>query len=191
MSKEINNVYTLEDVEKRGYHPLMFRWQILSKSYRKMCDFKWETLDTVKNIWLDAHLLLSRLLPVFDDCEDVTNIFWNEILAHLLNDFNTPLALRILERKISYYVRLNPLTYQIRKQLAWELTQVQKLLCLFDFSLLHLEEDVVELLDERHLCKLHHQEKEADKLKKKIEEMGYYHIEDIGDEQVVITLYKN
>jgi cysteinyl-tRNA synthetase len=44
MSKSLGNLYTLEDVVNRGFHPLSLRYLYLGCSYRKTLNFTWEGL---------------------------------------------------------------------------------------------------------------------------------------------------
>ncbi|MFH2232650.1 MAG: cysteine--tRNA ligase [Patescibacteria group bacterium] len=44
MSKSLRNVFTLDDLEKRGYDPLEFRCYLLTAHYRQKQNFTWEAL---------------------------------------------------------------------------------------------------------------------------------------------------
>ena len=48
MSKSLGNCYTLEDLEKRGYQPLCFRYFALNAHYRSKLNFTFEGLDAAK-----------------------------------------------------------------------------------------------------------------------------------------------
>ena len=45
MSKSLGNLFTLDDVEARGYSPLALRYLLLSGHYRQPLNFTWESLD--------------------------------------------------------------------------------------------------------------------------------------------------
>jgi cysteinyl-tRNA synthetase len=44
MSKSLNNLYTLDDLAQRGFHPLSLRWFFLGSTYRKQINFTWDAL---------------------------------------------------------------------------------------------------------------------------------------------------
>jgi cysteinyl-tRNA synthetase len=45
MAKSTGNVWTIGDVEARGYDPLAFRFLCLQTRYRSMMDFRWDALE--------------------------------------------------------------------------------------------------------------------------------------------------
>ncbi|MGB9911023.1 MAG: cysteine--tRNA ligase [Microgenomates group bacterium] len=44
MSKSKGNIYTIQDLVKKGFHPLAFRYLVLTSHYRGGLDFDWENL---------------------------------------------------------------------------------------------------------------------------------------------------
>ena len=48
MSKSLGNIYTVSDLEKRGYEPLDFRFFCLGAHYRKKLNFTFEGMDAAK-----------------------------------------------------------------------------------------------------------------------------------------------
>ena len=48
MSKSLNNLYTLEDLDKKGYEPLVYKMFNLTSSYRNQINFTWEAMDSAK-----------------------------------------------------------------------------------------------------------------------------------------------
>jgi cysteinyl-tRNA synthetase len=49
MAKSEGNFLTLDELEKRGYHPPVFRYLVLGAHYRTKLNFSWESLDAAKN----------------------------------------------------------------------------------------------------------------------------------------------
>lgn len=45
MSKSLGNVFTLPDIQKKGYRPSTLRYLLLSTHYRKQLKFSWDTMD--------------------------------------------------------------------------------------------------------------------------------------------------
>ena len=49
MSKSLGNLFTLRDLEKRGFDPLVFRFLALTSHYRSKLNFTWESLRAAQN----------------------------------------------------------------------------------------------------------------------------------------------
>ncbi|QQG45323.1 MAG: cysteine--tRNA ligase [Candidatus Sungiibacteriota bacterium] len=49
MSKSLGNVFTLRDIEAKGFNPLVFRYLILTSHYRSKLNFTWESLKAAQN----------------------------------------------------------------------------------------------------------------------------------------------
>src|SRR3989338_11296644 len=45
MSKSLGNLYTLDDIEKRGFTPMALRYLFLGTHYRQKLNFTWEALE--------------------------------------------------------------------------------------------------------------------------------------------------
>lgn len=48
MSKSLGNVYTLKDLEKRGFEPMDFKYFVLGAHYRKPLNFTWKALTAAR-----------------------------------------------------------------------------------------------------------------------------------------------
>ncbi len=99
MSKSKGNIYTLADLEEKGYDPLVYRFFIFSGHYRSRLNFTWEALD-------DARTKLNRLVEFKERLTKITDTGnsspeVDELIAQteesfresLDNDLNTPKAL--------------------------------------------------------------------------------------------------
>ncbi|MEO5627960.1 MAG: cysteine--tRNA ligase [Candidatus Saccharimonadales bacterium] len=49
MSKSLNNFFTLQDIEDKGFDPLIFRMLVLQAHYRSQLNFTWESLEAAQN----------------------------------------------------------------------------------------------------------------------------------------------
>lgn len=107
MSKSLGNFITLREVEERGVDPLAFRLLVLSSHYRNESNFSWEILEAAQNrlqeirAWADlrhqpsADVMPTELDELFRDTRE-------GILTALQDDLNTPEALAIWGKLISY-----------------------------------------------------------------------------------------
>lgn len=48
MSKSLGNIFTLEDLEKKGFNPLAYRYLLLQTSYKQKVNFTWESLEAAQ-----------------------------------------------------------------------------------------------------------------------------------------------
>ncbi len=48
MSKSLGNIFTLEDLEKKGYNPLAYRYLLLQTNYKQKVNFTWESLEAAQ-----------------------------------------------------------------------------------------------------------------------------------------------
>ena len=94
MSKSLNNLYTLEDLEKKGYSPDVYRMFNFSSHYKKPINFTFEAMDAAK-------VALNRLREGYKRHLTGTGIaekekiekFENDFLEAINDDLNMPQAL--------------------------------------------------------------------------------------------------
>ena len=65
ISKSLGNTYVLEDITKRGIHPLAFRYFLLQAHYRTPLSFSWEALEAsheaLQKLWRLARVIKSEV----------------------------------------------------------------------------------------------------------------------------------
>ncbi len=95
MSKSLGNIYTLEDLENKGYHPLAFRYLMLTSHYRSLANFTWQAIEsanlTYKNLLeqVSAELITNKKEKKFNKKEALKEIK-NKILKIINDDLDTP-----------------------------------------------------------------------------------------------------
>ncbi|MBI4139023.1 cysteine--tRNA ligase [Candidatus Uhrbacteria bacterium] len=96
MSKSLGNTYTLEDLEKKGFDPLSYRYFLLGAHYRQKQNFTWEALSAAKQ----ALTKLRHAVRGWDEpktgCADLEAEFFSALHA----DLNTPQALAVLWKTV-------------------------------------------------------------------------------------------
>lgn len=102
MSKSIGNVYTLKDLEEKGYDPLDFRYFLMQTSYRKPINFTFDSLNSSKKALLNLRKEYLRLKNIVNkendellDKEIYTNVLYN-FKGALNDDLNITKALSIV-----------------------------------------------------------------------------------------------
>lgn len=114
MAKSEGNSFTLADLEKKGYHPLVYRYLVLGAHYRTRLNFTWESLEAAKNS-------IERLYEAVNDLYEIAQAknvgrntdtktkmpkkslehYEREFRAALDDDLNTPQALAILHEMLA------------------------------------------------------------------------------------------
>jgi cysteinyl-tRNA synthetase len=108
ISKSLNNGYTLQDIEKKGYSPMDLRLFILQSHYRTEGNFTFENLDAARNRrsnWRNVaalrHQSHDTLQPdtiAETDSKSVSLYAAQQALLETLSDdLNTPAGLAIIE----------------------------------------------------------------------------------------------
>jgi cysteinyl-tRNA synthetase len=98
MSKSLGNIFTLEDIEKRNFSPLAFKYLVLTSHYRSEMNFTWESMTSAENAYknlienisgelIDVYKInTKKLLKTSVNIEKIKN----QILNIINNDLNTP-----------------------------------------------------------------------------------------------------
>lgn len=103
MSKSLGNLYTLDDLEQKGYEPLVYKMFNFTSNYRNKVNFTWEAMDSAK-------VALSRLREGFlrhgDGAEqiesDVIKDFEQRFLDAINDDLNMPVAMSVVWEVVKY-----------------------------------------------------------------------------------------
>lgn len=106
LSKSLNNSYTLEDIEKRGYSLDAFKLLVLSSHYRTEGNFSWDILEAAQNrlnnwqaiidsSWQDGYELNESEMDHTSGGE-----FREDLLKILSDDLNTPKALAFVDKTL-------------------------------------------------------------------------------------------
>jgi len=98
MSKSLGNIFTLEDIEKRGFFPLVFKYLILTSHYRSEMNFTWQAMASAENTYRNLIENVSGELIMDADLRgNKKNVNYSlhesaskEILNIINNDFDTP-----------------------------------------------------------------------------------------------------
>lgn len=96
MSKSEGTAFTLEDIIKKGYDPLVLRYFYLNAHYRSKQNFTWDALEASNQ----AFRRLTNQVFSLGDIEakelNVSNEYKNRFVRALENDFNVPEGLALL-----------------------------------------------------------------------------------------------
>ena len=97
MSKSLNNLYTLKDLEEKGYEPLVYRMFNYTSNYRAQINFTFEAMDAAK---IALNRLREGYLKHSQGNEDVTNEqiedYEKRFSEAINDDLNMPVAMSIV-----------------------------------------------------------------------------------------------
>ncbi len=169
MSKSLGNVYTIKELEDRGYSALSFRYLSYTSHYRNKLNFTFEGLKA-------ADVALAKLKQMYKEHNESGNSenvdltqFNNKFVTAINDDLNMPMAMAVV----------------------WELiklpksTSVAKLLLEFDIVLsldidkqleekeITFSDEILKILDERKNARLSKDFKKSDELRDLLESKGY------------------
>lgn len=112
ISKSLNNGYTLDDLEEKGYSTLDYRMFVLQTHYRTEGNFTFENLTAAKNRlrnWRNIAALRHQTHDTINDDDDKANdngsvslyATSQAVVEALSNDLGTPTALMIIDEAFS------------------------------------------------------------------------------------------
>lgn len=105
MSKSLGNIYTLDDIQKKGYSLDAFKVFVLQKHYRTEGNFTWDNLDAAQNRlnnWREISALVWQQDVLTETTSDLSQIeFQDRLETALQNDLDTVSALQIIDDVLS------------------------------------------------------------------------------------------
>ena len=172
MSKSLGNVYTISDLEKKGYLPLDFRYFCLNAHYRKKLNFTFDGMDA-------AHTSYERLrnaLYAHKMSQEATDPAILEDLAKKFkdaveDDMNIPFALGVLWEavKLPKSKDIYKLALDFDKVLGLSLDKVTAPAP----EKIDVPDEIAALAEARFAAKKEKNWAEADRLRNEIAEKGY------------------
>jgi len=182
MGKSLGNFYTLADIEKKGFDPSSLRYLYLTAHYRDTLNFTWESLTSAQNALtkLRSQLLAlkeSRQRTVLSKekegkMEEVRYAF----IEAVSDDLNTPRGVAIMWDMLKSNIPAEDkydLALSFDEILGLSLNKVST-------TKLAIPEDLKKLIDERNKLRVEGKFEDADKIRIKIEEKGFYLMDSKG-----------
>jgi len=183
ISKSLDNGYTLDDLEERGYAPLDLRMFVLQSHYRNEGNFTFDNLEAAKNRlknWRNVaalrHQIHDRLRDDDDKATDERSVSLyassQAITEALARDLDTPAAFVIIDEAFSRVQGRNSEMIH-RHALISLLETIDQLLGLdLIASTKDIDDDVKRLIIERERARENKDWAAADRLRAAIEKSG-------------------
>lgn len=168
MSKSLNNVYTITDLEAKEFSAMDYRMFNFTSHYRNKLNFTWDSLESAK-------IALNRLKEGYQKHEEGTeNIDGEKIEVYkqkfneaINDDLNMPLAMSVVWEVVKENSKSKQYAELLRKfdeVLGLEINKKDEI---------ELPEEVKKLVEERKLARVNKDWAKSDELRDKIVQMGY------------------
>ncbi len=170
MSKSLGNNYTIEDLEKRGFSPLAFRYLTYTSHYRNKLNFTWEGIEA-------SQKALDRLREAYqihlngkDDVLDGTiEDYTNRFKEALNDDLNFSSALAVVWEAAKNSLK-SPKIAKLLKEFDEVLSlNVDKI----EEKNEEIPEEILGMLEERKEARLNKDFAKSDEIRDKLKEKGY------------------
>lgn len=92
MSKSLGNIYTLEDIVKKGFDPLALRYLFLTAHYRSKLNFTWKSLGAAQNALNNLREIVASYQEAVIGCAEFEQRFKDSID----NDLDIPKGLSVM-----------------------------------------------------------------------------------------------
>ena len=183
MSKSLGNVYTLQDITARGFSPLALRYLFLTSHYRDKLNFTWDSLKAAQTAYERLQKFMNSPSRTMLSQEKLQLIekYKSEFFNQINNDLGTPGALAVIWEMIK-----SNIPNQDKQDLLFSFDEVLGLNLRAESvpRVSRVPREIKKLVEEREKLREEGKWREADKIRKEIEEMGYI-IEDTEKGSIV------
>jgi len=157
MSKSLENIYTVEEVVKRGFGPIALRYLYLQTHYRQEMNFTWEALE-------GAQTALGKLRNKYLNMNDGEINIPGEFVDAVNDDLNLPKALSVVWENID----------DLNKSSLEKIDEILGLqLSSFKQENLDIPDEISKLISTREEYRKSGNYTQADKVRSEIEAKGY------------------
>ena len=186
MSKSLGNLFTVEDILKKGFQPLVLRYLYLTAHYRQSLNFTWESLQKAKESYERLLEKLAEISETSGKIEARSGEMWKKKFKQALeNDLNIPKALAVVWEMMRSDLDKSSkkgLLEQWDKVLGLGLSQSSKFKVknywgkksrVKIISEDKLSREIINKIDERELARQKEAWPAADEIRKEIEKLGW------------------
>lgn len=172
MSKSLNNFYTLEDIQHKGFDPLAFRLMVLQSHYRSQSNFSWENLEASQNRLKNLRRMSDlRFQPLETASWLSTDTSEGYIKFAFSDDLGTPLALSGING-LSAKTEENFVNSSELEQFKHTLMSIDELLSLRLLDSQDISEEHKALIQKREEARKQQDWNESDKIRAELEKQG-------------------
>lgn len=175
MAKSKGNIFIVDDLIKKGFNPLAYRYLCLGTHYRSKLNFSWESLmaaqNALENIYQKIIEMKSKI-PLGSrrlSSSKIKNDYQKLFLNLISDDLNTPKALALMWDLIGN----NKITNQEKYKLLLDFDKVFGVK-LAEVREIKIPEEIKRLIKAREEYRKKGNWKAADQIRQKIKTLGYW-----------------
>jgi len=162
ISKSLGGLYTISELEGLGFRPLDFRYLCLATHYRKPLSFTIDNLKTARN----SYQRLKNIISELKDDKKMNKKYIEEFEKAINDDLDMPKALRVL------WKLLRDEGAEGKLKTIREMDRILGL-DLLKKEMIKVPEKIKKLIKEREDLRKEKMWKEADEIRKKINNLGF------------------
>lgn len=171
MGKSLNNMYTINELQEKGYSPLDFRYLNLLTHYRKSLNFTFEGLSAAKQALKSLKQLVSEHKNGTSKInENKLNEYKTNFKNAIADDLNIPLGLGILWQAVRNEEKskdIYDLSLDFDKILGLDLNkEIEEIKEI-------IPQEIIDIAEERKLARINKDWKKSDELRNIIADKGY------------------
>ncbi|NQV90741.1 cysteine--tRNA ligase [Candidatus Uhrbacteria bacterium] len=179
MSKSLGNLFTVDQLEEKGFDPLAFRYFVLGGHYRSKLNFTFEALESAQNALHKLQEIIREWDAPEGQCAELEDAF----LEALNDDLNTSQALAVVWKLVDADIE----TSAKSRTLLWMDRVLGLRLDTFLGKPLLIPSNVQLLVNEREQARIDKNWDRSDVLRVQIQEQGFQ-VEDTEDGPVIKLL---
>lgn len=162
MAKSKGEIYTISELEKKGFPALCYRYFCLTAHYRTQLEFSFESLKSARN----SYERLKNIISELKDDKKTNEKYLKQFEAAINDDIDMPKALAVLWKLVR------------DKKAQGKFRTIEKMDEVFGLELLEKEkikvpQEILKLLEEREEARAKKDFKLADKLRDEIKAKGF------------------
>lgn len=164
MSKSLGNFYTLRDVRRKHFSPLILRFELLKAHYRSRLDFSWKAMTGVETALFDLRRFWAKSALIKRQKVLSLDKNYEEFIDALRNDLNVPNALAVVFNVIGTAANEGPVGRDFMRKVDGILGLGVS--CDVSSSITALVVEVDRARNDKNF-------KESDRLREKLSKLGY------------------
>jgi cysteinyl-tRNA synthetase len=170
ISKSKGGLYTLSELEEKGYSPMHYRYFILLTHYRKSFNFSLELLESAKQAYERLARKVVEIKNLSHKGEDKTQDYFKMFKDSINDDINSPKSIQIIIKMLDDFnfdsQKKVSLLKKFDEALGLDLHLSKK-------EILEIPNEVKKLLDQRELIREEKRWAESDIIRDRIKEYGF------------------
>jgi cysteinyl-tRNA synthetase len=162
ISKSKGGLYTISELEKKGFPPLAYKYLCLTTHYRKSLEFSLATLENSQN----AYERLKNILGILKNDGKINEKYLAEFEKAVNDDLNMPRALAVLWRLLRDAKAPGKIAtiHKMDEIFGLDLDKIKKT---------EIPGEIKKLVDRREQLRKEKKWQEADKIRKELEKKGW------------------